>query len=152
MFFRDIILLIEESGSMNSTDIEETATNIIKNQVLRNKECLKAYIDENDRTPFWDGSIWIYNNQRKTTDDFENRIDIQIKGRNVQELKQNLTYQIEVKYLKGYQKEIKGTLFFVVDFIDIDNYKIYYCNLLPVDLYQILKDLKEEQKTVSLKL
>lgn len=137
---------------MNSTDIEETATNIIKNQVLRNKECLKAYIDENDRTPFWDGSIWIYNNQRKTTDDFENRIDIQIKGRNVQELKQNLTYQIEVKYLKGYQKEIKGTLFFVVDFIDIDNYKIYYCNLLPVDLYQILKDLKEEQKTVSLKL
>lgn len=137
---------------MNSTDIEETATNIIKNQVLRNKECLKAYIDENDRTPFWDGSIWIYNNQRKTTDDFENRIDIQIKGRNVQELKQNLTYQIEVRYLKGYQKEIKGTLFFVVDFIDIDNYKIYYCNLLPVDLYQILKDLKEEQKTVSLKL
>ena len=42
-------------------------------------------------------------------------------------------------------------MFFVVDFIDIDNYKIYYCNLLPVDLYQIFKNLKEEQKTVSLK-
>lgn len=137
---------------MNSTDIEETATNIIKNQVLRNKECLKAYIDENDRTPFWDGSIWIYNNQRKTTDDFENRIDIQIKGRKVDDFKDNNTYSFKVETLRGYQKEIKGTLLLVVDFISIDNYKIYYCNLLPVDLYQILKDLKEEQKTVSLKL
>ena len=32
---------------MNSTDIEEIATGIIKNQVLRNKDCLKSYINEN---------------------------------------------------------------------------------------------------------
>ena len=56
---------------MNSTDIEETATNIIKNQVLRNKDCLKAYIDENDRTPLWDGGIWVYNSEEKKTDNFE---------------------------------------------------------------------------------
>lgn len=137
---------------MNSTDTEETATNIIKTQVLRNKDCLKAYIDENDRTPLWDGGIWVYNNEDKKTDSFENRIDVQIKGRKVTEYKKNNTYQMEVKYLKGYQKEIKGTLLFVVDFIDLDNYKIYYCNLLPVDLFEILKGIDANQKTVSLPL
>lgn len=137
---------------MNSTDIEETATNIIKNQVLRNKDCLKAYIDENDRTPLWDGGIWVYNSEEKKTDNFENKIDVQIKGRQVTNFKNNNTYQMEVKYLKGYQKEIKGTLLLVVDFIDIDNYKIYYCNLLPVDLFEILNGVDENQKSISLPL
>lgn len=137
---------------MNSTDIEETATNIIRSQVLHNKSCMKAHIDENDRTPLWDGGIWIYDSEEKKIDNFENKIDIQIKGRNVKELKKNNPYQIEIKYLKGYQKEIKGTLLFVVDFIDLDHYIIHYCNLLPVDLYEILKNTDENQKTVSLPL
>ena len=137
---------------MNSTDIEEIATGIIKNQVLRNKDCLKSYINENDKTPLWDGGIWIYNNEEKKIDNFENKIDVQIKGRHVTKFKKNNTFSMEIDYLKGYQKDIKGTLLFVVDFIDIDNYKIYYCNLLPVDLYEILKSVKDSQKSVSLPL
>ena len=139
-------MLIKGSG-----DIEKIATNKVEELILKNSEFLSPYINSNDRTPLWDGSIYIYNNNPKTNGTFEGKIDVQIKGRQVDSFKDNNTYQFNVETLRGYQKEIKGTLLLVVDFISIDNYKIYYCNLLPVDLYQILKDLKEDQKSVSLK-
>lgn len=137
---------------LDSFDIEKIATHKIEELVLKNRDFLSPYINSNDRTPLWDGSIYIYSSNQKTNGTFEGKIDVQIKGRQVENFKENNIYQFKVEALKGYQKEIKGTLLLVVDFINIDNYKVYYCNLLPVDLYQILKNLKEEQKTVSLKL
>ena len=137
---------------MNSTDIEKIATNKIEELILKNSEFLSPYINSNDKTPLWDGNIYIYNKNPKTNDTFEGKIDVQIKGRKVDYFKDNNIYQFKTETLRGYQKEIKGTLLLVVDFISIDNYKVYYCNLLPVDLYQILKELRDEQKTVSLKL
>lgn len=137
---------------MNSVDIEKFATNKVEELILKNSAFLSPYINSNDKTPLWDGNIYIYNNNSKTNNSFEGKIDVQIKGRQVNSFKDNNTYQFDVETLRGYQKEIKGTLLLVVDFINIDNYKIYYCNLLSVDLYQILKGLREEQKTVSLKL
>ena len=113
---------------------------------------MSPYINSNDKTPLWDGNIYVYNKNPKTNGTFEGKIDVQIKGRQVNDFKENNIYSFKVETLRGYQKEIKGTLLLVVDFISFDNYKVYYCNLLPVDLYQILKDVKEGQKTVSLKL
>ena len=135
---------------MNTTDIEEIAIIKIKEQVLRNNDCLRAFINENDKTPLWDGSIYVYSDADKTNEQYEGKIDVQ--GRKVEQYKENNTYSIKITTLKGFQKEVKGTLLFVVDFIDIENYKIYYCNLLPVDLYQTFKNIKEEQQNVSLKL
>lgn len=137
---------------MNTTDIEEIAIIKIKEQVLRNNDCLRAFINENDKTPLWDGSIYVYSDADKTNEQYEGKIDVQIKGRKVEQYKENNTYSIKITTLKGFQKEVKGTLLFVVDFIDLENYKIYYCNLLPVDLYQTFKNIKEEQQNVSLKL
>lgn len=137
---------------MNSTDIEKMATNKIEELILMNSDFFSPYINSNDRTPLWDGNIYIYNKNTKTNGTFEGKIDVQIKGRRVEIFKENNTYQFNVETLKGYQKEIKGTLLLVVDFINFDNYKVYYCNLLPVDLYQILKDIKDDKKTVALKL
>lgn len=137
---------------MDSTDIEKIATNKIEELVLKNSEFLSPYINSNDKTPLWDGNIYVYNKNPKTNGTFEGKIDVQIKGRQVNDFKENNTYSFKVETLRGYQKEIKGTLLLIVDFISIDNYKVYYCNLLPVDLYQILKDVKEGQKNVSLKL
>lgn len=137
---------------MDSTDIEKIATNKIEELVLKNSKFLSPYINSNDKTPLWDGNIYVYNKNPKTNGTFEGKIDVQIKGRQVNDFKENNTYSFKVETLRGYQKEIKGTLLLVVDFISIDNYKVYYCNLLPVDLYQNLKDVKEGQKNVSLKL
>ncbi|MBQ9072310.1 MAG: hypothetical protein IJY25_04065 [Bacilli bacterium] len=139
---------------MNSVDIENFATNKIIDLVLQNSDIFSPYINSNDRTPLWDGNIFIYNKNTKTNDVYEGKIDLQIKGRKVDVFKDKNTYSFKIETLKGYQKEVKGTLLLVVDFImkiPIE-YKIYYCNLLPVDLYEILKDVPQEQKTINLKL
>lgn len=137
---------------MTTTDIEEFATSKIKDEIRKNRDCLRAFINENDKTPLWDGNIFVYRGENKTNDLYEGKIDVQIKGRHIEEFKENNTFPISLETLRGYQKEVKGTLLFVVDFIDDDNFKIYYCNLLPVDLYQILKNVKDDQKSTSLKL
>lgn len=137
---------------MTTTDIEKIATNKIEEEILKNSDCLSPYINSNDKTPLWDGNIFVYSGGNKTNDLYEGKIDVQIKGRNVKQFKKTNTFQIEVETLKGYQKEVKGTLLFVVDFKTIDDYKIFYCNLLPVDIYQILKKLDDNQKFTSLKL
>ena len=137
---------------MNSSDVESIAVHILEENVFKYHECLETHIVKGEKTPFWDGSIWLYSDKSKTTNSFVNRIDIQLKGRHVKRFKSNNSFTMDIKYLKGYQKEIKGTLLFVVDFIDIDTYKIYFCNLLPVDLKLILSGIRENQKSVSLKL
>lgn len=137
---------------MNKDDIEKLAISKISDQVLQNSDCLTCYLNTNDKTPFWDGSIWVYDNKKKSGGYFQNKIDVQVKGRLVTKFIKNESYEISVNQLMAYRNEIKGTLFFLVDLIDFNNFKIYYCNLLPVDLYEIFKNMKSDQKNYTLKL
>lgn len=137
---------------LNKDDIEKLAVSKINDQVLQNSDCLTCYLNTNDKTPFWDGSIWVYDNKKKSSEYFQNKIDIQVKGRLVTKFIKNESYEISVNQLMAYRNEIKGTLFFLVDLIDFNNFKIYYCNLLPVDLYEIFKNMKSDQKNYTLKL
>ena len=137
---------------MNKDDIEKLAISKISDQVLQNSDCLTCYLNTNDKTPFWDGSIWVYDNKKKSGGYFQNKIDVQVKGRLVTKFIKNESYEIIVNQLMAYKNEIKGTLFFLVDLMDFNNFKIYYCNLLPVDLYEIFKNIKSDQKNYTLKL
>lgn len=134
----------------NSTDLEEIATSAIKHEIQKYPESLRAIISENDKTPMWDGQIMIYNNFKKRNQDWEYKLDVQIKGRQVEKFSSgNIKYPIDIVNLKNYQKTGTGTLFFVVEIIDATNTKIYYKNLLPIDIKEILDSIKNKQKTVS---
>ena len=50
---------------MSTFDVEKMGINKIEEQILRYSDCLSSYIDSNDRTPFWDGSIFVYSNKNK---------------------------------------------------------------------------------------
>lgn len=133
-------------------DIEEIAVQRVKREILK-YDCLKDYISTNDKTPMWDGEIYIYkeNSKYKANEDFRGKISVQVKGHKVTKIKSgNSKYSIDVEYLRAYQKDKKGVLLFVVEMTDSENTQIYYANLLPVDLKEILERLKENQKTISI--
>lgn len=133
-------------------DIEEIAVQRVKREILK-YDCLKDYINSNDKTPMWDGEIYIYkeNSKYKANEDFRGKISVQVKGHKVNKIKSgNSKYSIDVEYLSAYQKDKKGVLLFVVEMTDSENTQIYYANLLPVDLKEILERVKENQKTVSI--
>ena len=135
-------------------DIEEIAVQRVKREILK-YDCLKDFINSNDKMPLWDGEIFIYeeNCKYQQNEKLVGRIGVQVKGHKVKKLKNgNSKYSIEVEYLRAYQKEKRGTLLFVVEIIDSENTQIYYANLLPVDLKEILEKVKENQKTVTINI
>lgn len=138
---------------MDNEIIEKIARNIVEREILRFDECLSPYVNSNDKTPSWDGNIYVYNNQIHAVKNYEGKIETQIKGKKVEKLsKGNTKFKFEVDTLNAYRKNICGTLLLYVEFIDIDNYQIYYRNLLPVDLIEIFKTIKSDQSTKMIDL
>ena len=133
-------------------DIENIAVLKVKNEIAK-YNCLKDFINVNDRTPMWDGDIFIYKDSAKynANKDFLGKIGVQVKGHLVKRIRSgNSKYTIEVEYLRAYQKEKKGVLLFVVEMIDFEHSQIFYANLLPVDLKEILSKVKPNQATVTI--
>lgn len=133
-------------------DIEEIAVQRVKREILK-YECLKDFINSNDKMPLWDGEIFIYEENCKYQQNSKlvGRIGVQVKGHKVNKLKNgNSKYTIDVEYLRAYEREKRGTLLFVVEIIDSENTQLYYANLLPVDLKEILGKVKDGQKTVTI--
>ncbi len=133
-------------------DIEEVAVQRVKREILK-YDCLKDYINTNDKTPMWDGEIYVYNenSKYKANGDFMGKISVQVKGHKVTKIKSgNSKYSIDVEYLRAYQKDKKGVLLFVVEMTDSENTQIYYANLLPVDLKDLLNHVKEKQKSITI--
>ena len=134
-------------------DVEEIAVLAVRNEIVKYSDTLVAYIDTKEKTPMWDGYIYVYkqNSKYKTNKEFEGKIGVQVKGKTVEKLSNgNSKYSIKVDYLRAYQKDRKGVLLFVVEIVDYANTKLFYANLLPVDLQEILSNVKENQKEVTI--
>lgn len=133
-------------------DIERIAVNKVENEINK-YHCLKGFLDKNDRTPMWDGEIFLYkeNSEYNSNVDFLGKIGVQIKGKTVSKIqKGNSKYAVDIECLRAYKKDKKGVLLFVVEIVDNEEFQIYYANLLPVDLEEILENVKEGQITKTI--
>lgn len=136
---------------MTANDIESIAIDTLKKELRKYAEMFTPHLQENDKTPFWDGEIFVYKDANKTKKDYADRIFVQVKGVTVDKIRKgNSKFSIEVETLRGFQKDKKGTLLFVTEIEDIEHTQLYYANLLPVDLKDILDKVKENQKKVTI--
>ena len=65
--------------SANTKRIEESATTALKAALLR-CPILDSYIDSNDKTPSWDGTVFVYKSEKTKKENLAGRVPIQIKG------------------------------------------------------------------------
>lgn len=132
---------------MTPKDIEEGAILAFKNYI-QGSNVISQYICENDKEPFWDGSIKLFANPKKSKDSFIGSIPVQLKGKEVAKFKPNkFRYNISVVDLKAYLNE--PTIYIVCQ--EKNNGKdtlLFYRNLLPVTIKNLLKG-KDKQNTVS---
>ncbi len=80
-------------------------------------------IKSNDKTPSWDGSITLYNDESRKKDNIYGRADIQIKGHEVKKdelSKESIQETVSVADLKNYIKE-GGVLYFIVNLTEFGN-------------------------------
>ena len=94
----------------------------------------------------YDGIVEVMKDGSSKAKDLLGRIDIQVKGTLVDKIPNgNSKFRIEIKHLENYAKNILGVLLFVV-YIEKETKtkKIFYRNLLPIDLKKIFYKINEK--------
>lgn len=136
---------------MDADRIEGKAVLEIEKEIDKYDDVLKSGIKKGDKDISWDGFIYVFNNGKWDKENLETRINVQVKGHCVKRIKKgNSKFSIEIADLKNYKKDGRGTLLLVVEMTETGEKKIYYANLLPVDLEEIFEDIKEKQKTKTI--
>ena len=121
------------------TQIERIATNSIRTYVDGSNH-LRSYIDDNDKTPIWDGSIFVYKDDPDKNENLIGEVKTQIKGRSVSEFRNEEKYSIPLYSIKNYMRG-GGVVFFLVEVIKELNWKqkIFYALLPPIELKSLLQ-------------
>lgn len=130
-------------------DVEKIATSAIESLISRNSY-LKSNVESNDKTPIWDGDIFVYKNKNsnKNNTDLIGRIPVQVKGHKVKSINKDIVkFRVKLNDIKKYNED-GGVIFFVVYTTGFEE-KIYYNSLLPLDLSRLIKRYNN-QKSLQL--
>lgn len=136
--------------SLDKKAIETLSVNAVKNSIVTS-EFLDQFIADNDKEPSWDGAVYIYGDKSKKKSTLRGRMPVQIKGVECGDFsKDEISFQMSKDDLRNYLYD-GGCMLFVVYLgnVGADN-KIYYAELTPIKLRQLLEG-KNKSKAIHLK-
>lgn len=145
------------AGRMDPKKIEKAAVLAVKN-LIQPCETVDDKLDDDDKNILVDGSLELYRSADFTIANFIGKIDVQVKGK-TGKLDTNrrgfAKYPIRVEDLRRYLDVFHGVLFFCVSLGATPNSptakSVFYAQLLPYDINQILADTRPDQKKVSVR-
>lgn len=131
--------------------IETLSVNAVKNSIVTS-EFLDQFIADNDKEPSWDGFVYIYEDKSKKKSKLKGRMPVQVKGTECDDhSKETISFSMKTVDLKNYLYD-GGCILFVVYIGNCgQTNKIYYAELPPIKLRQLLREANEQDnKTVRL--
>ncbi len=133
-------------------DTEILATSAVKKRIAQT-DYLSPFVNENDREPSWDGSIYAFVEKTKKKSGLFGRAFVQVKGEVCKRFKEkNVYYNMEYVDLENYRKD-QGILLFVVYIKNIPYQEsIFYASLTPFFLNEILKNADKNKSKVKVPL
>lgn len=133
---------------LDKNKIERIAAEAVRTEANHPKSKLIANVTESDKGISFDGDITIFKFLNETVDSFLGKVPVQIKGTQVDEFSNNIiTFSIELGHIKNYYNS-NGVILFVVEVLGTGVSKIYYKQLLPKELFEII-NVSEEKKIKS---
>lgn len=124
------------------SNIEKKGVGWLESTVAESK-ILEPYFKENDRTPSWDGSIFVYDRSIKK-ENLNDTIPVQIKSKEVDSLHSDrISFSVNIYDYKNYYK-IRGTIFFVVQICGKKR-RGFIKSLLPSELKDTLAELEKNK-------
>lgn len=92
-----------------------------------------------NKTPSWDGTVFVYKSEKTKKDNLAGRVPIQIKGTEKLIVSDTAAFSCSIADLKNYYKD--GSCIFFLISVDLSsgNSRIFYKTLLVVDLDKIIK-------------
>ncbi len=141
---------------MSNIKIEKIASNAVCKYIT---DCcsLVPDIEENDKTPIWDGDIYVYSSNAICNDNLIGRYPLQVKGTEVDHFTETAHFPIRVNDLRKFAQE-GGCVFFVVQEIwdevnEETQTKIFYKFLDKTRLSSILSCVdSKESKSIQLEI
>lgn len=129
------------------------AVNAVKDSIAMS-DFLSPYLNEKDKEPSWDGSVYIYRTKEHKNENLKGRLPVQVKGKECDtQGKEEISFPMSVTHLRNYLYDGGTVLFVVYISSDAQNKKIYYIELTPIKLRSILERAeKNDVKEPSLKL
>lgn len=97
---------------MSNIKIEKIASNAVS-KYITDCRSLVPDIEENDKTPIWDGDIYVYCSTDICNDNLAGRYPLQVKGSEVEHFTEIVHFPVRVNDLKKFAQE-GGCVFFVV--------------------------------------
>lgn len=139
-------------AKLSKKAIETLSVNAVRDSIMMTDH-LDQFIPDNDKEPFWDGAVYIYENKNHTKENFRGRMPVQVKGTENEDFsKDEISFPVSTTDLRGYLAD-GGAIYFVV-YIGSTGLrrKIYYIELTPIRIRIILEEAKNQgTKNVKLK-
>lgn len=137
---------------VSSKKTEKKALNKIE-ELLDKLDYVDYKFNADDTGISWDGYIDLYSGNVDQKENFDTRIDVQIKGKSttIKRLQSKWKFDIGKKDLENYNK-IDGTLFLAVRFLKNGEFKIYYNSLLPKNITDLLKEQPNSKNEIRVTL
>ena len=143
--------------NLDNQRTEQTAISKFKERINLTKYLI-AYVDENDKTPSWDGFIAIYDSEKICNDNLTGRLPVQIKGRMVKKnlFSDKISFRMEITHLRNYLND-GGAMLFVVYLCLNENQteylsSIYYAELTPAKVSALISECPIVQQSVTIHL
>lgn len=129
-----------------TTKKERNAVNAVRDYVDASA-CLRSYLEENDKTPLWDGSIFVYDGEPDKNPNLVGTLRSQIKGMEVDAFQGKEHYRLTFQELDIYRRE-GGLFFFVVELLkdDYNQRKIFYRALTPHTIQALVKQARQNSR------
>ena len=124
-------------NKVSTKEIEKRAVLALENFFV-GSQVVSAEIQQNDRTPMWDGDLLLYNGDKDKNDSQIGRLPVQVKGQQMRDSfkTEDFKFLIKMNCLRNYLHE--GIAYYVVQQYD-GECMIFYRLLTPVLLRNIIR-------------
>ena len=137
---------------MDNSLLEDLSVSAVTTRIVK-LGFIKPFINSNDKTPLWDGDLYIYNNSENFNNEtFSFRVPIQIKSTELkkkQEFPDSTQHRIKKTELNHFFND-GGVVYFKVLVINGET-EVYYRVLTKKDVQNLIKDSKNKSDNVKLK-
>ena len=146
-----LLILFKKRDLYMDNDSIETISVAEVSKSLALTKYLSPFIPDKDKEPSWDGRVYIYITEKKTKNNVEGYVPVQVKGTENEDLsKDSVSYPMSIDDLKNYLHD-GGIILFLVYESKSGECKIYYTALTVVKIKHYLETAKGEE-TRNIKL
>jgi hypothetical protein len=133
-------------AKMSNRKKESIAVSAIAHETYKEGSYLVAEIPVGDKAPSFDGHITVFKDDSEKKESYLNDVPTQVKGTGVSEFsKFNRKFPLDIVHYNNYYKR-GGCLLLVVEIKENLETKIFYKQLLPTELNQIIKGWGHQKK------